>query len=360
VLYNQIIGSNFDAVNAAEINIMKTQELTDTTKAMMAGDKGLLAMDESISTCNKRFAEAGIPQTEEYRQAYRDLIVNTPNLGTAISAAILSDETIRQQTLSGIPFAETLKKNGIVPGIKVDMGTVDLAGFPGEKITEGLDGLGKRMSEYYSMGARFAKWRAVITIGEHIPSGGCLEANMHALARYAAICQEAGIVPVVEPEVLMDGSHIIERCRKVTQEGLLMLFTELHNQRVDLHGIILKPNMILPGKDCPVQEDDEIIAHTTIKCLLRCVPASVPGVAFLSGGQSPQQATARLNMMHKLHPSLPWPLTFSYARAVQQPAMELWAGKPENVAAAQQALYHRASLNNAARKGKYTVDMEKI
>jgi fructose-bisphosphate aldolase class I len=338
---------------------MKTQELTDTTKAMMADGKGILAMDESIATCNKRFAEAGIPQTEEYRRAYRDLIVNTPHLGDAIRGAILSDETIRQQTFSGIPFAEALKNNGIVPGIKVDMGAVPLAGFPGEKVTEGLDGLRQRMNEYYSMGAKFAKWRAVIIIDEHIPSGGCLEANMHALARYAAICQEVGIVPIVEPEVLMDGSHTLERCRKVTQEGLLMLFTELHNQRVDLHGIILKPNMILPGKDCPVQEDDEIIAHTTVKCLLRCVPASVPGVAFLSGGQSPQQATARLNTMHKLYPSLPWALTFSYARAVQQPAMDLWAGKPENVAAAQQALYHRASLNSAALKGKYTEEMEK-
>jgi fructose-bisphosphate aldolase class I len=337
---------------------MKTQELTETTKAMMAGDKGLLAMDESIPTCNKRFAEAGIPQTVEYRRAYRDLIVNTPNLGEAISGAILSDETIRQTTFGGIPFAEALKTNGIIPGIKVDLSAVDLAGFPGEKITEGLDGLRARMKEYYTLGARFAKWRAVIIIGEHIPSGGCLEANMHALARYAAICQEAGIVPIVEPEVLMDGDHTLDRCRKVTQEGLLMLFTELHNQRVDLHGIILKPNMILPGKDCPVQEDDETITEVTIKCLLRCVPASVPGVAFLSGGQSPQQATSRLNTMHKLYPSLPWALTFSYARAVQQPAMDLWAGKEENVAAAQQALFYRAYLNSLARKGKYRPDLE--
>jgi fructose-bisphosphate aldolase, class I len=339
---------------------MKTQELTDTAKAMMAGDKGLLAMDESIPTCNKRFAELGIPQTEESRRAYRDLIVNTPNLGSCISGAILSDETIRQTTLAGIPFAQALTGNGIIPGIKVDLGAVPLAGFPGEKVTEGLDGLRERMSEYYAMGARFAKWRAVITIGEQLPSGGCIEANTQALARYAAICQEAGIVPIVEPEVLMDGDHTLERCRKVTQEGLLRLFTELHNMRADLHGIILKPNMILPGKDCAVQEDDEIIAHTTIKCLLRCVPASVPGVAFLSGGQSPEQATRRLNMMHKMYPSLPWPLTFSFARAVQQPAMELWLGKEENVGAAQQALYHRAILNNVARRGKYTADMETV
>jgi fructose-bisphosphate aldolase class I len=338
---------------------MKTQELAETTKAMMAGDKGLLAMDESISTCNKRFAEAGIPQTVEYRRAYRDLIVNTPNLEQAISGAILSDETIRQETFSGIPFAQALKDKGIIPGIKVDFGAVALAGFPGEKVTEGLDGLHLRMQQYYSLGAKFAKWRAVITIGEHIPSGGCLEANMHALARYAAVCQEVGIVPIVEPEVLMDGDHTLERCRKVTQEGLLMLFTELHNQRVDLHGIILKPNMILPGKDCPVQEDDETIAQVTVKCLLRCVPASVPGISFLSGGQSPEQATSRFNTMHKSFPSLPWALTFSYARAVQQPAMDLWKGKEENVAAAQQALYYRAHLNSLARRGKYSEELEK-
>jgi len=337
---------------------MKTQELTDTAKAMMAGDRGLLAMDESISTCNKRFAEAGIPQTAEYRRAYRDLIVNTPSLSTCINGAILSDETIRQTTFAGEPFADALRNHGIIPGIKVDLSAKDMAGFPGEKITEGLDGLRDRLKEYHTLGARFAKWRAVITIiGDTIPSDGCIEANMHALARYAALCQEAGIVPIVEPEVLMDGSHTIDRCKKITQEGLLTLFTQLHNQRVDLHGVILKPNMVLPGKDCPEQETDDIIAHATVKTLLRSVPAAVAGIAFLSGGQSPQQASARLNTIHVMYPSLPWPVTFSYARAIQQPALEIWAGQEENIPAAQLALFHRADCNRAARIGKYTEDI---
>lgn len=337
---------------------MKTQELTDTAKAMMAGDKGLLAMDESIPTCNKRFAEVGIPQTEEYRQAYRELIVDTPELSSCINGAILSDETIRQQTSAGEPFADALRNHGIIPGIKVDLGAKDMALFPGEKVTEGLDGLRERLKEYYTLGARFAKWRAVITIGEIIPTDGCIEANMHALARYAALCQEAGIVPIVEPEVLMDGTHTIDRCKKVTQDGLLALFSQLHDQRVDLHGVILKPNMVLPGKDCPEQETDDVIAHTTVKTLLRSVPASVPGIAFLSGGQSPQQASARLNRIHVMFPTLPWAVTFSYARAIQQPAMELWAGKKENVPAAQLALFHRADCNRAARIGKYSEAME--
>jgi fructose-bisphosphate aldolase class I len=339
---------------------MKTQELTDTAKAMMAGDKGLLAMDESIPTCNKRFAAAGIPQTAEYRKAYRELIVNTPSLSTCINGAILSDETIRQQTSTGEPFADALRNHGIIPGIKVDLGAKDMALFPGEKITEGLDGLRERLHEYHILGARFAKWRAVITIGETIPSVDCIESNMHALARYAALCQEAGIVPIVEPEVLMDGTHTIDRCKKVTQDGLLTLFTQLHNQRVDLHGVILKPNMILPGKDCPEQETDDIIAHTTVRTLLRSVPASIPGIAFLSGGQSAAQASARLNTIHVMYPSLPWAVTFSYARAIQQPALELWAGKEENVPAAQVALFHRADANRAARIGKYSEAMEKV
>ena len=334
---------------------MKTQELTDTAKAMMAGDKGLLAMDESIPTCNKRFAEAGIPQTEEYRRAYREWIVNTPGLPDCINGAILSDETIHQKTSAGEPFADALRNHGIIPGIKVDLGAHDMALFPGEKITEGLDGLRERLHSYHDLGARFAKWRAVITVGA---TAGCLEANMHALARYAALCQEAGIVPIVEPEVLMDGSHTLDKCKKVTQDGLLMLFTQLHNQHVDLHGVILKPNMVLPGKDCPEQEDDDIIAHTTVRTLLRCVPASVPGIAFLSGGQSAVEASARLNMIHVMFPSLPWAVTFSYARAIQQPAMELWAGKPENIPAAQLALFHRADCNRAARIGKYSAAME--
>lgn len=338
---------------------MNTQALTDIAKHMMAGDKGLLAMDESITTCNTRFAAAGIPQKEEYRRAYRDLIVTTPDLASCISGAILSDETIRQQTFAGIPFAQALQQLEIIPGIKVDLGAKNMAGFPGEKITEGLDGLRERLQEYYALGARFAKWRAVINIGHSLPSDGCLQANMHALARYAALCQEAGIVPIVEPEVLMEGTHSMEKCRKVTQEGLLALFTQLHDQRVDLHGLILKPNMILPGLDSAEQEPDDVIAHTTVRCLLRSVPASVPGIAFLSGGQSPQQASERLNTLHKMFPSLPWTVTFSYARAIQQPVLDLWAGKAENIHAAQQALYHRANCNRLARVGKYSGELEK-
>ena len=333
---------------------MKTQELTDTAKAMMAGDKGLLAIDESIPTCNKRFAEAGIPQTEEKRRAYRDLIVKTPGLGDCISGAILSDETIHQQTNEGVPFAQALKDHGIIPGIKVDLSAKDLAGFPGEKITDGLDGLRERLHEYYQLGARFAKWRAVITIGHAIPSSGCIEANMHALARYAALCQEAGIVPVVEPEVLMDGNHPIEKCDAATEKGLQELFHQLHRQRVDLKGLILKPNMIVSGKDSPQQADINTVADVTIQCLLRNVPAIVPGIAFLSGGQSPQLASAHLNAMHVKYKSLPWAVTFSYARAIQQPAMELWAGKDENITAAQKALYERANYNRAARRGEYS------
>jgi fructose-bisphosphate aldolase, class I len=338
---------------------MNTQALTDIASNMMAGDKGLLAMDESISTCNRRFAAVGIPQTEEYRRAYRDLIVTTPDLASCISGAILSDETIRQQTFAGVRFAEALQQLEIIPGIKVDAGAKDMAGFPGEKVTEGLDGLRERLAEYRELGARFAKWRAVITIGDHLPSQGCLEANMHALARYAALCQEAGIVPIVEPEVLMDGDHSLEKCKKVTQEGLLLLFNQLHDQRVDLHGMILKPNMVLPGLT-GAQEDDDVIAHHTVRCLLRSVPASVPGIAFLSGGQSPAQASARLNTIHKMFPSLPWTVTFSYARAIQQPALELWSGDAANIHAAQTALYHRAHCNRAARMGKYTPEMEKM
>ena len=326
----------------------------------MAGDKGLLAMDESTPTCNKRFEEVGIPQTEEYRRAYRELIVTTPGLSDCISGAILYDETIYQATRDDRLFIDVLKGCGIIPGIKVDEGTINLAGFPGEKITEGLDGLPERLSKYYSLGARFAKWRAVITIGHSTPTKGSIEANMHLLARYAAMCQEAGIVPIVEPEVLMDGSHDLKTCFDVTSRVQHALFDQLFTQRVNLHALILKPNMVLPGLSSAKQADVNTVAEATVSCLLESVPPAVPGVAFLSGGQSPGLATAHLSAMHVMFKNkLPWALTFSFARAIQQPALEIWQGKDENVKAAQQALYHRANLNNAARRGEYDPAMEK-
>jgi fructose-bisphosphate aldolase class I len=273
----------------------------------------------------------------------------------------LFDETIYQATKDGVLFVDVLKKAGIIPGIKVDEGTVDLAGFPGEKITEGLDGLRDRLAKYYSLGARFCKWRAVITIGEGIPTLGCIDANVHLLARYAALCQEAGMVPIVEPEVLMDGSHTIEKCFEVTSKTLRMLFNQLHTQRVNLQGMILKPNMVIAGKNCPKQNSIDEVAEATVNCLLENVPAVVPGVAFLSGGQSSENATAHLNAMHvKFKGKLPWALTFSFARAIQQPALEIWKGKDENVKEAQKMLYHRASLDNAARRGEYNASMEKL
>jgi fructose-bisphosphate aldolase class I len=338
---------------------MNIKALEETAAALIAGDKGLLAMDESLPTANKRFAKEGIPQTIEYRRAYRELIVTTPGFGECISGAILFDETIYQATKDGVLFVDVLKKAGIIPGIKVDEGTVDLAGFPGEKITEGLDGLRERLAKYYSLGARFCKWRAVITIGDGIPTRGCIDANVHLLARYAALCQEAGMVPVVEPEVLMDGSHTIEKCFEVTSKTLRMLFNQLHMQRVNLHGMILKPNMVIAGKHCPKQNSVDEVAEATVNCLLENVPAVVPGIAFLSGGQSCEEATAHLNAMHvKFKGKLPWALTFSFARAIQQPALEIWKGKDENVKEAQKMLYHRASLDNAARRGAYKPEME--
>jgi len=339
---------------------MNTQLLIDTARARVADDKGLLAMDESNPTCNKRFAKLGIPQTEEARRAYRELIVTTPGLGESISGAILYDETIRQQTKDGTSFLKVLGDAGIIPGIKVDTGAKDLAGHPGEKITEGLDGLRDRLKEYFQMGARFAKWRAVITIGDGIPSRSGLEANAHALARYAALCQEAGLVPVVEPEVLMDGDHTLERCLKVTEEALRNVFIQLNCQRVLLEGMILKPNMVLPGLDCPDQPTVDEAADATVQCLLRTVPAAVPGIAFLSGGQSAELASARLNAMNvRFKSRAPWALAFSFARAIQQPALEIWRGEEANVQAAQKALRHRARCNQAARRGEYNAAMER-
>ena len=338
---------------------MNTRSLGETAQALVGANRGLLSMDESTGTCNKRFAEVGIPQTIEYRRAYREMIVTTPGLGDCIGGAILFDETIRQQTRDGTPFADVLVEAGIIPGIKVDAGAVDLAGHPGEKVTEGLDGLRQRLAEYFSMGARFAKWRAVIKIGEGIPSRGCIDVNANALARYAVLCQEAGLVPVVEPEVLMDGDHTLLECQAATDEALRATFSELVTQRVVLEGMILKPNMVLPGLDCKKQETVDEVADATIHTLLRAVPAAVPVVAFLSGGQSAELASARLNAMNvRFQGRMPWALAFSYARAVQQPAMEIWRGDDKNVSAAQKALYHRARCNWAARRGEYSAEME--
>jgi fructose-bisphosphate aldolase class I len=326
---------------------------------MVANGKGLLAMDESNPTCNKRFGQWGIPQNEETRRAYRELIVTTPGLGQSISGAILYDETIRQKKKDGTLIVKSLIDAQIIPGIKVDTGAKDMAGHAGEKVTEGLDGLRDRLAEYFQMGARFAKWRAVIALGDGIPSRGCIEANANALARYAALCQEAGLVPVIEPEVLMDGAHTMERCCEVTEEVLRTVFNELYSQRVMLEGLILKPNMVLPGLTCARQETVAEVAEATVKCLLRAVPAAVPGIAFLSGGQSGELASARLNAMNvRFKSQLPWALAFSFARAIQQPALEIWHGKQANVSAAQQALQHRAQCNRAARRGEYNAAME--
>ncbi len=338
---------------------MNTPSLIETARALFAGDKGLLAMDESTPTCDKRFAKLGIPQTEEMRRAYRELIITTPGLGESIGGAILFDETIRQKTSAGTPFVKVLIDAGIVPGIKVDAGAKDLAGHHGEKITEGLDGLRDRMTEYFKMGARFAKWRAVIAVSDDLPSRSGLEANAHALARYAAVCQEAGLVPIVEPEVLMDGAHTLERCLAVTEETLRTVFIQLNCQRVQLEGIILKPNMVLPGLSCPHQPTVEEVADATVTCLLRTVPAAVPAIAFLSGGQSAELASARLNAMNvRFKSRVPWAVAFSFARAIQQPALDLWHGDSVNIVAAQQALADRARCNRAARRGEYSSGME--
>ncbi len=336
-----------------------SQKLISTARSLFADDKGLLAMDESNPTCNKRFALLGIPQTEEARRTYRELIVTTPNLGDCISGMILYDETIRQKTKDGTPFIKVIGDAGIIPGIKVDTGAKMMAGYPGEKITEGLDGLRDRLQEYSEMGARFAKWRAVIAIGDGIPSRGCKEANAQALARYAALCQEAGLAPVVEPEVLMDGEHTLDRCCEVTEQVLHPVFDRLYQQRVMPEGMILKPNMVLPGLKCARQETVDEVAGATVRCLLRAVPAAVPGIAFLSGGQSAELSSARLNAMNAGYKSrLPWDLAFSFARAIQEPALEIWRGEEANLSQAQQALYHRARCNRAARRGAYDTAME--
>ena len=341
---------------------MNAARLVATAQELLAGDKGLLAMDESKATCDKRFAAEGIPQTGAMRRAWRELIVTTPGLETCISGAILHDETIRQTTSDGTPFAKALAARGIIPGIKVDTGAKALAGRPGEKITEGLDGLRDRLRDYVAMGARFAKWRGVIAIGPGMPSRSCIEANAHALARYAALAQESGLVPVVEPEVLMDGDHSMEDCVAASEAVLQSTFAQLHRQGVLPEGVILKPPMVLPGLSGAWQATADEVAAATLACLARNVPAAVAGIAFLSGGQSGEAASARLNAINLAAKAqgarAPWPLAFSFARAIQHPALGLWHGEAANVAAAQRALLHRAECNRAARRGEYTAAME--
>ena len=336
---------------------MAPKELESVARSLVAEGKGILAADESSPTIEKRFKGIGLPSTEENRRAYRDLLFTTLGASEFVSGVILFDETIRQKAKDGTPFPEVLAKQGIVPGIKVDTGAKPLPGFPGEKITEGLDGLRERLSGYRDLGARFAKWRAVIAIGDGIPTACCLKGNAHALARYAALCQEAGLVPIVEPEVLMDGPHTIERCEEVTTAALTRVFSELLEHRVALEGTLLKPNMVLSGKECPKQADGPEVAEATVRTLRRTVPSAVPGIVFLSGGQSPEQATRNLSAMNALGRH-PWELSFSYGRALQDPVLKTWKGDPGNVAAAQRAFYHRARCNSAARFGKYTKEME--
>lgn len=336
------------------------QELRKTAQAMVAHGKGILAMDESNGTCNKRFAKLNIPQTEDRRRAYRELLLTVPNLSDSISGTILYDETIRQSTADGVPFPRFMRQAGLIVGIKVDTGAKDLAGRPGEKVTEGLDGLRDRIADYHRMGARFAKWRSVITIGDGIPTSACIEANAHALARYAALCQEGGLVPIVEPEVLISGHHTLQRCYDVTEATLHQVFNQLHTQDVAFDQMILKPSMVIPGQDCPSQASIEDVAEATVRCLLRNVPAPVAGVAFLSGGQSPQLASAHLNAMNATFGDrTPWPITFSYARAIQQPALDAWKGDDRNVAEAQTLLFQRAKLNSAASQGQYSPQLER-
>ena len=339
---------------------MNKQLLKDTIQQLFAGNKGLLAMDESNGTCNKRFTAAGILQTIEMRRKYRELIITTPGLNESIGGAILVDETIRQDTNEGIPMADALVKAGIIPGIKVDTGAKVMAGFPDEKITEGLDGLRERLQEYKKKGARFAKWRGVITIGEGIPTNACIKANVHALGRYAALCQEAGIVPVVEPEVLMTGNHTIQQCYDVTEKVLKTLFYQFYQFKIDIEGMILKPNMIIAGTASAFQNTVDEVAEATVHCLQASVPAAMPAIAFLSGGQSPENAAAHLNAIHtKFNYHLPWIVTFSFARAIQQPALDIWKGEEVNVDEAQKLLFQRAKLDAAARAGNYTHAMEK-
>jgi fructose-bisphosphate aldolase, class I len=336
---------------------MDKHTLVSIALDLVAAGKGILAADESSGTIKRRLDRVNVASTEENRRAYREVLFTTPGVEAYISGIILYDETIRQQAQDGTPFPSLLTQRGIIPGIKVDKGAIDLAGFPGEKITEGLDGLRARLAEYHGLGARFTKWRAVITIGGGIPTAYCLEANAHALARYAALSQEAGLVPIVEPEVLMDGTHTIARCEEVTTSTLHCVFAQLHAHRVFLEGMLLKPNMVLSGQDCPQQASVEEVATATVRCFRRTIPAAVPGIVFLSGGQSAEVATEHLNAMNAMGEH-PWQLSFSYGRALQGPVLEAWRGDAVNTPAAQKFFYQRAKYNGAARYGKYTKDME--
>jgi fructose-bisphosphate aldolase class I len=334
-------------------------ELAKVARAMVARGRGILAADESTGTIGKRFESIKVENTEENRRAYRELLFTTRALGEHVSGVILYDETLRQKAADGTPFTALLSRQGVLPGIKVDAGTADLAFCPDEKITEGLDKLAKRCQEYVKLGAKFAKWRAVITIGAGIPSTTCIAANAHALGRYAAICQANGLVPIVEPEVLMDGDHTIERCEEVTEWTLNAVYQALYVNRVVLEESVLKPSMVIAGKDAARQAGSDEIAARTVGVLKRCVPAAVAGIAFLSGGQGDEQATDNLATMNRLFPGLPWPLTFSYGRALQQPSLKAWRGAAANVAQAQALLAHRARMNGLAATGEYRPDLEK-
>ena len=336
---------------------MDTKLMTETARAMVAPGKGLLAADESAGTCKKRFDSVSVECTEENRRTYREMLFTTPKIGEFVSGVILFDETLRQSTKDGTNFGSDLQKNGISPGIKVDAGAQDMPLHPGEKVSEGLDKLPGRMKEYFGMGARFAKWRAVITIGNDIPSRACIEANAHALARYSAACQEASIVPIVEPEVLLDGDHSAERSEKVHLDTLEALFTELARQDVSLEHVILKASMCVSGKANPKQAPVAEVAERTLRVLKRTVPAALPGVVFLSGGQTDENATAHLDAMNRM--GAPWPLTFSYSRALQAVALNTWRGQAGNVAAAQKAFHHRARMNSLAARGQWKPELEK-
>jgi fructose-bisphosphate aldolase class I len=332
-------------------------DLAQTARALVAPGKGILAADESDGTIKKRFDSIGVESTEDARRAYRDMLFTTEGAADHISGVILYDETIRQSALDGTPFPKLLESQGVIPGIKVDKGAKELANAPGEKITEGLDGLGERLSEYAGLSARFTKWRAVITIGDGIPSEYCIWTNAHALARYAALSQEAGLVPIVEPEVLMDGGHSIDTSFDVTSRTLHAVFTELRDQRVHFEQMLLKPNMVLSGYDASGRAGVQEVAEQTIRCFRRHVPAAVPGIVFLSGGQTDEDATAHLNAMNAMGPH-PWELSFSYGRALQAPALKAWSGDAANVASGQAAYLHRAKMNGLARSGSYSPDME--
>src|SRR3984885_6747925 len=355
--YFAILGRSDTRPHQRDTPDMNTVELNATARALVAKSRGILAADESTSTIKKRFDTIKLESTEENRRAYREMLFTAPGAAEYISGVIMYDETLRQKTKDGVPFPAYLAEHGMLPGIKVDMGAKPLAGFPGETITEGLDGLRERLGEYFKLGAKFAKWRAVIDIGSAIPTLYAIDANAEALARYAALCQEAGIVPIVEPEVLMDGGHTLERCEEVTNLVLDRVFEHLFAARIALEGMILKPNMVVPGKKSPQKASPEQVAEATVRTLKRQVPSAVPGIAFLSGGQSPAEATLHLSLMNAAGP-LPWALTFSYGRALQENALNAWSGKPAGYSSGQQALFVRAKLNGLAATGAYKGSME--